>query len=143
MITLMDTKMQKTIGMKTMIKDYKFRVSEPGLTFCFLNGKDIQVPCHGHQYQEIIILIHGFVWYKFLEPVAKTVIGAIIFQSISSEDWIRFVGSDVDRCGCVGGLNVFVAMIHSDDFCVSDFSQKNSICIDFLSSSYLRGTGLL
>ena len=76
---------------------------------------------------------------------ADPVIGAIILQNVPDENRICLVSYDSGGHDSVCSLNVAVAMIHGDDFCVFDFSHKKSLhfCIDFPGSSYLRGTGLL
>ena len=89
--------------------------------------------------------IHSLIRDKFFVPVADPVIGSIVFKNVSGKDWLCFVSGDSGRGDRVGSFNVAVAMIHGNDFCVSDFSHKNPscFCIDFLSSSYLYSTGLL
>ena len=61
---------------------------KPGsqMDICFLDGMKIQLPCNGHQCQEIIVPVQGFVWYKFLVAFPNPVINAVIFQNISGKD---------------------------------------------------------
>ena len=60
-------------------------------------------------------------------PFADPVIDSVVFKNVSGKDRLCFISGDSGRCDCVGSLNVAVAMIHGNDFCVSDFSHKKSL----------------
>ena len=45
-------------------------------------------------------------------------------QNIPSEDWFGFIGFDAGWYDDVCCFHIAVAMIYSNDFCVSEFSHK-------------------
>ena len=55
---------------------------------------------------------------------ADPVVNAVVFQNIPGEDWFGFIGFDSGWCDGVCCFHIAVAMIYSNDFCVSEFSHK-------------------
>ena len=62
-----------------------------------------------------------------------------------AEEWFCFIGFDSGWRDGVCCFHIAIAMIYSDDFCVSEFSHKKYLRfrIDWFSRSYRCGTALL
>ena len=62
--------------------------------------------------------------HKFFVSFADQVVNAVVFQNIPGEDWFSFIGFDAGWGDGVCCFHIAVAMIYSNDFCVSEFSHK-------------------
>ena len=60
-------------------------------------------------------------------PHAIPVVNAVIFQNIPGEDGFCFIGFDSGWCDGICCFHVAVAVIYSNDFCVSEFSHKKHL----------------
>ena len=68
--------------------------------------------------------VHSFIRDKFFVSFADPVVNAVVFQNIPGEDRFSFIGFDAGWGDGVCCFHIAVAMIYSNDFCVSEFSHK-------------------
>ena len=74
--------------------------------------------------------------------LANPVVNAVIFQNISSENWFCFIGCDSGWRDGVCCFHIAIAVIYSDDFCVSEFSHKNTSVFVLIDSAGCTGVVL-
>ena len=66
---------------------------------------------------------------------ADPVVNAVVFQNIPGEDRFSFIGFDAGWGDGVCCFHIAVAMIYSNDFCVSEFSHKNTSVFVLIDSA--------
>ena len=85
------------------------------MNVCFPDAVQVQLPCHSHQREQVIVLIRSFVRDKFLVAVPNPIVHPAVFQDVAGEDRFGLIGCHAAFCDSTGGLNIAVAVIHADD----------------------------
>ena len=94
------------------------------MNVCFPDAVQVQLPCHSHQREQVIVLIRSFVRDKFLVAVPDPIVHPAVFQDVAGEDRFGLIGCHAVFSDSTGGLNVAVAVIHADDHEIFKFFMR-------------------
>ena len=89
----------------------------------FPDTGQIQFSGNCHQSQDIVVLVHGFVGNEFLVSLSDAIVHSAVLQNIAGEDRLGFIDGHAGGRDSIGGFDVAVPVVNSDDFDVVPFSH--------------------